>query len=139
VADALPTYPKIFRKVIGGDPAITLKWESLFQMPSDVQHWKMYLVTEDGLPINPPPAPPGAVPAAIQVAYEAEPGDQWWPLFYGAEEDWRHNRPAQVFVRPFANLGTKFIVVAEVWLSKMPAQTKDKEKSELGPVGKRQE
>ena len=136
--DELPTYPRIFQKSVGGDPALTVKWESFFKMPDDVHHWKMYLVTENGLtpPFPIQPAPMG--PIAIQVAYQDNPGDEWWPLFYGAEPAWRYNRPSQVYVRPFGNIGTQFIVVAEVWLSKMPARVADKEKPKARPIGKRQ-
>lgn len=78
----------------------------------------------------------------VKVAFEEAPGDDmWFPLFQGVEPAWRHHWTKAIYAQPYTTGPGDSdwdIVVVEAWLSKMPAEYADREKSKLGTIGSRQ-
>jgi hypothetical protein len=130
VGGQLALWPHIFQKKLPNNE----DWKLVTKMPSDLHHWRMSLMGENGKE---------APDTFVMVAYVEEPGDtDWFPLFQGVEPAWRYDYPPHVYAKAFtAGPGNSDydIVVVEAWTSKMPAQYKDKEKSKAGVIGNRQQ
>ncbi len=126
---ARPKYVQIFQKVVAppAAPGQANPWFLICTMPSDVHHWRMYgTIPDTGLP-----GPP------VMIAFEDEPPqDEWIPLI-GAEQALRYEAPRAIYAQSFAGANPTRVVV-EVWTTKMPSRVKEKEKSKLGTIGRRQ-
>jgi len=124
-----PSYVVIFQKLVAppAAPGQADPWFLVCTMPSDVHHWRMYGVIE----ASGGPGPP------VRIAFIDEPaGDEWIPLI-GAEPIVRYEAPKAIYAQSFAGANPTLVIV-EVWTTKLPAEVKDKEKSKLGTVGRRQ-
>jgi len=128
---ARPKYVVIFQKQIAppAAPGQANPWFLVCTMPSDVHHWRMYGLMPDTIGAGPP----------VRIAFIDEPAaDEWIPLI-GAEPFVRYEAPKAIYGQsPAAPGGNPTLVVVEVWTTKLPAGVKEKEKSKLGKVGRRQ-
>jgi hypothetical protein len=133
---ARPKYVDIFQKQVAppspagaADP-----WFLVCTMPSDVHHWKMYGIDVDSGMAGPP----------VKIAYIDEPAnDEWIPLFGYAEASLlRYEAPKAIYAKSFPQAGqetpTPTLVIIEVWTTKLPSRVKEKEKSKLGTLSRRQ-
>jgi hypothetical protein len=129
IEDGKARWPRIFQKKLTD---IT-QFVKVCTLPSETQYWKMYLIGSGG---NPPAS------FFVKVAYTDNPGeDEWFPIFPGAEDDWRRTLPKHIFAEPLSAAGPQSqndILIIESWGPRMPAEFADKEKSRLGNIGARQ-
>lgn len=128
---ARPKCVTIFQRMVA-PPALAIQanpWLLICTMPSDVHHWRMYGIL----------AATGAAGPPVKIAFIDEPApDEWIPLI-GAEPFVRYEAPKAIYAQSItAPAGAATLVVVEVWTTKMPARVKDREKSKLGTVGRRQ-
>jgi hypothetical protein len=121
---------RVFHKQLE-DPT---RWTKVCDLPSDTVQWRMYLIGVNGK------APADAY---VKIGHEEEPTeDDWYPLFAATgNPEWNIAHPKAIYAQPFLVGGPLIasIVVVEVWTSKMPSKVGDKEKSNLGKIGNRQE
>lgn len=126
---ARPKYVQIFQKRVAVPAAggQANPWFQVCAMPSDVHHWRMYGVVPNTGAAGPP----------VMIAFEDEPPpDEWIPLI-GPEQVMRYEAPKAIYAQSFAGANPTLVIV-EVWTTKMPSQVKDREKSKLGKLGRRQ-
>jgi len=121
---------RVFKKQLE-DPT---RWTKICDLPSDTEFWRMYLIGVDGK---------AAADAYVKIGHEEEPtDDDWYPLFASVgNPEWNTSRPKAIYGQPFLVGGPLIasVIVVEVWTSKMPSKFGDKEKSNLGKIGNRQE
>ena len=121
---------RVFSKPLT-DPTL---WTKICDLPSDTEFWRMYLIGLNGK---------AAADAYVKIGHEENPTeDDWYPLFAsGGNPVWNTSCPKAIYAQPFLVSGPVIasIVVVEAWTSKMPSKVGDKEKSNLGKIGNRQE